>query len=793
MDDEELARRIVAKYPQYKDSVEFGQESAAVPEENIANAGNTKPEVSFGRKAERILLPATAEQFHDKGGAGGGLGMAGAVLKDVVSAPRRMFGAGMELLKGNGKAARIEMESTGGQGIVNEIAREAPLMLTPGGLVRGASKARRIGSALLAGAKESIPSAIVHQAENASTGEGASAADFVGEVATGGLLRGSFQGAGEVKRAGKMLLKQGASAFSEVPGEVLEDAAAPGALEKFRAAARKYGTKSGTDLTSMAEDLGQRVDKENAARTASVQGARRIQLENFEGDLMGLRRDVTGGKAKRIGEIRPGAQGDQIQTTLKEAKGPLQTRYTEGDRAAYGGLRDAPAPSREVRRIETSQAPMTFTDENGGFVEAMVPGSREVTERIPLIVDEIDNVLSDFKALDASQGVPKISGGAQRAIQSIRGLAGRVRTVDDLVDLKAHIRGIQATGGFEGAVFDKTRDDLALGKVLDKVFQEERAAIQAAAPKKAAKIIQMVDANNALYGKNLEALRKTESRLGTAKTQGVISKVRDMDVKEARELMQELQSNEVLGPVAHELRNGFVDDLLTSAVKDGQVSPKAFAKEWANIGDDLKEAWLTPEMIQRLDRAVAKATEEIADPALVGKRIFGKDWDEEIGGEVGPAGKLGKILSEKDIYKKSMAELEFLDELFGSEYTQEAIAAYKAKQLQLKPDGKTPLVNNIRTGKFLAGLTTGMTTGGGVGGTIGGAVGGPIGVAAGSALGSPVGGLTGVIAQSPAGALAIFRTLNWLETSAANTSAREVAKKTTSQAIRSAMYGRDDK
>lgn len=775
-----------------------------------ANAGNTKPEVgSWKKKAKRILLGRWAEeapadahrvtagevffpsvQEHNRTQGGKmGVGRIGAIAEDLISMPKRLLEGEFHASAGDADKAIEAVTRTEARSIPDAIQREAPLMFVPAlRALGGSGKAGRIGGAFLAGAGDAIPSTVLHQAERRAEGKEVSLPEAAGELASGGLVRGGFQTVGEAFKAMVPPLRKVVSRFTEVPKEALDEVTGPGGakkLEEFKAAARKYGTEEGTNLTPMAEEVGARVGAENAARTAAVEGRRAAQRLRLEEDVVGLRNRITGGKAKRLPEISADAQGQAIKESLESAKKPLQERFVEGDRAAYGGLRAAPALTRKAKRIVIDNSPTLMPDGQGGLVEAPGSGaSREVVEEVPVLPEKIGEVLSEFKALKPEEGVPKITPGAAKGIKWLQGLAGQAKTVDDLIDLKAQARHLQASGGFEGALFDASRDDLALAKVLQKIHEVEAASIRKAAPKRAPKVLPLVEANNKLYGETLEKLRKGDLRFrATQNSESIIAKVKQMGPEEARDLMAEMGKNEVLGPYVKELQNGFVDDLLLSSAKNGEFDPKAFSKTWSNVSADLKKAWLPEEIITRVDEAVKKGLEEIPDPKMVGERLFGKSLD-----VFGAERKLANIASAEQ--KKALAELQALDALFGTDYTQEAIAAYRSKQLQLGTKGELPKMGGIRTGKGLGGMTAAMTSMGSAGAAAGAAVGGPVGAAVGGAIGSAAGAGAGFYLQSPAGAILMFRAFNRLEGSSRG--GREVVKRALPQAVRSAVYGDDD-
>lgn len=751
----------------------------ASPAASVAPAAQAPVSPSPAEPAARrislgeMAFPAV-NAYEAKNGDGASFGRYGAAANDLLSLPKRLWDANVNIAMNKSPNEVIQsMTRTKPAGIVDAVAREAPLMAVPPLKLAGTG-AMRIASAVGAGMAEAAPSAAVHQLERKAEGQDFSGKTAAGEMALGGMVRGGLEGIGQGVRKIIPYIKRGVSKLSEVGQDALESVAAPVGghqnLQQYAEAAKRFGTADGgTDLMPMAEELGAKVDAENAARTNATAAARIGQKSALEQDALGLRNELTGIKAKRIQDISAGDRGEAIKFNIETAKPAMQKAYTEGDKSAYGGLRTAPAATKPVERVGFDTEPTFFPDGQGGL-EMGDRQARKVIENVPVLPDKIGEVLGEFKALSPQQGVAKISPAGTKAIKAIQGLAEQAKTVDDLVDLKWQVRHMQATGSYEGALFDATRDDLALAKVMDKIREVEESSIKAAAPKKAAKVMSLVDANNELYGRTIEMLRKGDQRFRlTTNTENIIGKVKALGPEEARALMSEAEGNKVLRPYVGELQKGFVDDLLLSSVKNGEFAPEQLAKEWANVSEDIKQAWLPPETIKKMDAAIARGTKEIADPELVGKALFGSNAD--------------KFLAEKKLanitggaQKKALAELQTLDELFGSAYTHDAVAAYRGKQLQLGETGKLPMVGNIRTGKAAALATTGAT----MGATAGAALAGPMGAAVGGAAGSGA----GLFMQSPSGAVLIFRALNRLEQAGAS----DATKAAVSQGLRSAGF-----
>lgn len=720
----------------------------------------------------QMFLPATNEYAAAHGNEPS-LGRYGAMAKDALSLPKRLVDAYAAEGTGDPNKVTEAVTRTKPESIGDAIAREAPLMLTPGLKVAG-SGAMRIVSALGSGAAQALPSVAVHQLERKTEGQDLSASAAAGELATGALPVGLTEAGGQVLRGAIPYAKRAVAKLSEVNQGALDAVAhpvtGPQALQDASAAARRFGNADGgTDLTPMAEQLGKRVEAENAQRVQAVETARAAQTAGLEKDALGVRNQFAGVKAKRIGDLSAGDRGEAIKFQIEAAKPAMQTAYTEGDKAAYGGLRAAPAATQPVERFGFDSEPTLLPDGQGGLVEGERT-ARSAVENVPILPDKIKGVLGEFKALGPDQGVARISPAATSAIKAIGGMAEQAKTVDDLVNMKWQVRHMQASGGYNGALFDATRDDLALNKVMDQIRDVEGQSIREAAPKQADQILKLVDANNELYGRTVQILRKGDQRFRlTQNSENIIGKIKAMGPEEARTLMTEAASNKVLQPYIGELRKGFVDDLLLNSVKNGEFSPAQLAKNWADLSDDLKQAWMDPKTIKQMDQAISKGTQEIADPEKVGQALFGGQGNEFLAEK-----KLANITGASQ--KEALAELRTLDALFGTEYTKDAVAAYQGKQLQLGETGKLPAVGNIRTGKAQA-VATGM---GAAGASLGATVAGPLG----AGLGGTAGYGLGFFMQSPAGAVLAFRALNRLQKAGVS----DATKSVVSQGLRSTLF-----
>lgn len=739
-----------------------GKYSALFEDEPADQAASRDSAPSVGA----AMFPRTAKSL-DKGEGFGRKALN--VGLDAAS----LIGRGIAALPERGKGGDAYLESlaeTEGKTFAGKILRDPAttvgLATAPvaGGLALGRLGLTGLRAAAAAGAGEGLASAATHQAENISQGKGVNVGQAALETGLSAAVPVGIGGIASGIRALGKGSKSAISRLSDIPEEALQESVDPARLEQLRRAA----VQNRDDLTPVADDLMAQVNTINQRAAQATDQARAQQLQGFENDLLGIRKSSTGESSPSIRNISAGARGEAIQNTLEAAKPQLQQRFREGDQALLGDLRNAPALTYADKEKVTGVGKAIW--------EGIGPEGDQIYKRIdvpvteladverPVLTGRIAKVLSDFKALSPEQGVPKITPGAEGAIKHLLGMAkDRTKTIDDLIDLKAQARAMQAGGKFGGELFDASRDDLAFAHVMEAIHQVEKESITKAVPDKADELIPLIKAHNELYGRTLDLLRAGDQRFRmTPNTERIIPKIESLGPLKSMELLEEAKSNTVIAPYVNELKKGFVDDLLLSSMKNGIPEPKEFAKNWHGISDDMKLIWLGKDGVSRIDNALSKAFRDIPDAPQVGKEIFGKAHE--------PSLKIGVKNLENigtDNNRQALDELKFLDNILGlkgeKSFESKAMDFFRAKQLQITPEGNIPMLSNAKTGKFVGGLSYGEAIGGAVGAGMGALSGGLLGSGAGVLLGKYAGKFAGAYAQSPAGAVAAYRILSKLE------------------------------
>lgn len=606
--------------------------------------------------------------------------------------------------------------------------------------------------------------------------------------AAAGAVRSGFKAAtSRLARGPAQALKKGVSDLSQIPPQLLDRAATPEGMAELSDAARRT---SGGNMLPEAQDLAQRVQAQNAARTALQEGSQARQLTQFEEDLSASlnRPGVLGGTPTR---------GVDIPMRIDEAKGPMQKAFVEGDQATVGPLREKGISEYEIpmrREVEVAQPPGPYGEKRPPkFVEEeYVVRKKEVTKGL-------SEVLKEFKALSPEQGVPKITRGASGALKSILGMAEKqANSIDDLINLKGQLRSVRSSGGFEGNIFDASVDDLAFAKAEGVINRNIERSIAKADPKNAGKIIPLMRANNEQYAKTKEILSGLSNSMGRIENSDrVIAKVAALGPKRSQEIIEAANKIPALRPVVQELREGFVDDLILSAQKGGAIDPVVFAKRWKDnrvLSPELKRVWLSPEQIKRIDAAVETATAEIGKPDLLGGKLFGTTKDPLSSSSLA-ARRMENVGSMAN--RDAARELELIDDILGlkgkERFSEQAKDVFQARQLGMDASGNLPLTPMSQTGRSILGFGWGETIGGILGGTLGFMAGGVLGAGAGAAIGggARTAARAGVAyAQSPAGAVAANRVLTrWAIQQAEQVSPRagalaRAAEKTTNAAVK---------
>ncbi len=535
--------------------------------------------------------------------------------------------------------------------------------------------------------------------------------------------------------------------------------------------------------------------QEAEARTQYLQdlaaNSKITQQQQTELAMLEARQAATGAQAGALSDIKPGALGEDIKSSVMGGKGEMQTAWLKGDQESIGPLRDTPAPIA---------APATKTQ----------PALKVLTSKLA-------GVLEKYKAYDAGQGMRRISEGGKSVISDLIGHSQTSgHTIDDLLNIKAELRRARNLDKYKGIPFDLSVDEVAFGDADRAISETIDEALAAAAPKESKAISEMMKAKDRQYAITKDLLGDQARSLGQVQnTANIIQKVRAMGPEKARELIAGAESNPALQGLVPKLRQAFVDDLILSSMKNGEFSADVMNKLWQAPGmQEMKVAWLAPADLKRIDDALALGTAEIGKPAavsatrvpmparvqaktvpmppLVGSAADrsdgfysrlareGVEQPKKVGqsfsynGQPDPVtakSRVENIGNENEINQRALADLRVLDKINGTNHADQAMKIFEAGRLGMDTEGKMAAHPMQTTGargfSTQKGQVIGRVVSGVGGGLLGFMAGHGFGAVAGSVAGERVASLAGdVVAAvhsnlgSPAGAVAAYRKMN---------------------------------
>ncbi len=211
VDDSTLVDRMLEKYPQYK--AKISDPPAPIPAPAAADPEPLQPIPKMGFKGAvkevvKSVIPSRVEYGQKPAADQSFLGKAGAYAEDALSLPRRITGAFGEKIKADVKAfpgyakpadylpgVKRELQKTEGESFVEDLSREAPLMMIPGGGGRAAARTGAKAMPKLAAAAEEAGLPLKAWVEEAGAEAAAAIPKVVeqgkslGQKALGGLKR----------------------------------------------------------------------------------------------------------------------------------------------------------------------------------------------------------------------------------------------------------------------------------------------------------------------------------------------------------------------------------------------------------------------------------------------------------------------------------------------------------------------------------------------------------------------------------------------------------------------------
>lgn len=538
-----------------------------------------------------------------------------------------------------------------------------------------------------------------------------------------------------------------------------------------------------------------------------AEGANPARLPDFMdiakrtgGDQTKLADDVLG----EFGKIRQ-ADDEAIQFVNAKRQGALQDQIL-GVRRSGGALDDVSAFDAGKRIETTSQEAMrkagekfqTGQDqvlrETGAEGRRLLWGFKKGKNQNALasaVDDYLDEINYNPELGYGTVGNRVVPPGAINEIKTLKNLYEKARTTRDVLDmLRLTDQRIDFGGPENGRLFAAGSDeDWAIKSFRGKFGEVIENQIRRSVPAdKADEFADLWHAHRAAYSNTRKAIETIQEGLGAGRvnTESYFAKIKEIGIEDLARIRTMAINDPDMRPVFEELQNGFFDNLIKKGIKDGGLDYDAFSKAWGSVDDDLKAVMLPAKVRGRVGEVLQRAKPIEFEPTQLGREIGGAGMSQQ------SAVRAIENIGTKD-KRSALQELELLDDLLGFQgnqrFSKQAMDAFRAKQLQITPEGRLPMMNNARTGKATAGLSYGEIAGAGVGTAVGAMGGGILGAGAGAVLGKYAGQLAGAYTQSPAGALAAYRLLLQLEKpAAAGVRAVEAYAPKTTSALRSGLF-----
>lgn len=514
----------------------------------------------------------------------------------------------------------------------------------------------------------------------------------------GGLVPAALSGARGLLAKGVPAAKDAALRFGSLKGEMaaVERAATPAGRQELARAARVESPDA------MAGEVLQDIRTANTGEqmaTAAAEARRQQRLDQ----AVPTAQD-------------PYFRGKQIQASATEGKQTLGRLFQEEQ-------------DRVLKETGVANKTLRWKKEKGySGLSSTSNGLENPLQRS--VVDYLDEIKYDpFKGYGVV-GNRVIEPGAINELKSIYHQVGKARTTQDALEMRRLIDNRINFGG-EGntRLFAKGSDsDFALTSVRDRIngVIEKQFSRAIKDPKEAEALSKAWRANNEHYASVSDTLGEAADKLGGKNAEQYIGAIQSIGVDRLKGVFASAAKHPELSAVAKDLKDGYLDNMIHRASKDGHIDFAGMKKLFnAPESQALNEIMLTPAQRARIQFALNKFEKtRFPEAKEVGKFFEGGRSDLKTASDQ---------LANISTYDKRFAlkELEFLDALngrFGDKaIAPRALAMSQARRLGMDEAGRLPLLPNIFTGKF------------GIGGT------------------------PGALLQSPAGTVFAFRALNALE------------------------------
>lgn len=374
-------------------------------------------------------------------------------------------------------------------------------------------------------------------------------------------------------------------------------------------------------------------------------------------------------------------------------------------------------------------------------------GSSPLSESVGKILGEAGYDGKTYRAVEKFDNSPALKSDISDAV-SIMELGEYAETISDAVNQLRTVRKLKGTPKPDGSFYNS----VMIGKI-DNAYQE---VIKDNLSKYDERFGEMWGINNSRYKEAITTLQNVNKGLKIDKTgaENYINKIKDLGFENLIDMKKTASIDENIAPVWKLLQEGFTDDFVVRSLdKNGTLDIDKLMQNWNNVDVDVKEVILGKDKATAISEALALF--QANQKAIKSQKESIKNQISRISKMEGSIGKnlasrtaysrLRNIGSHTKVAVEAKETLKILDEFYGTDFVSKADDFWNARQLKISSEGEIPWLPTDTTGRSLLGIA--ITKSLGLFERI------PI---AGNLISTAI-GLTG---QSPAGAVAIFRTLN---------------------------------
>lgn len=387
-----------------------------------------------------------------------------------------------------------------------------------------------------------------------------------------------------------------------------------------------------------------------------------------------------------------------------------------------------------------------YLDE-GMMLAKTTEGGSPLTQSIGDILKESGYDGKAYRAVEKFDNSPALPNDINDAI-SFMELGGKAETISDAVNQLRTIRKLKGTPKPDGSFYNS----VMLGKIDDAYQNVIKENLNNYNPEFA----KLWEVNNTRYKNAISSLQDINKGLRIDKTgsENYISKIKNIGYDNLIEMKKVAANDENITPVWKQIQEGFMDDFVARSLdKNGNFDIEKLITNWNSVDPDVRKVITGNEKFGKINQAMKQY--KINQEFLKQAQQKTKDFTNRISKMKGTIGenltkgvtysRLRNIGSKTAPSVEAKETLNILDEFYGTDFTSKAQEFWDARQLKISPEGEVPWLPTDTTGRSLLGIAIAKSL------NLFDKI--PV---AGNLL-STVLGLTG---QSPAGAIAIFKTLN---------------------------------